>query len=180
MSGMFVLTGGPGTGKSTLIDELRSNGVACCSEVSRTIIAESNRYGSDLLPWKNLQAFADECFRQMKQQLAEAQELEVCFFDRGIPDIIAYLMYGGLKPRTELYESGHGYEKLVFVAPPWAEIFVNDAERPQSFKDCQNLHNLLLETYSNLGYKVVMLPKASVEDRRKFVMKTIIDYYTRR
>ena len=64
----------------------------------------------------------------------------------------------------------------MLVAPPWEEIFVNDSERPQSFEECQRLHNLLLEAYTELGYRVVMLPKVSVEQRVAFVISAMREF----
>jgi Predicted ATPase len=176
MNGHFVISGGPGTGKSTLIAALREAGMPCFDEVSRQIIVESNQNGFDLLPWSNLEAFAAECHRRMKAQLLEKEVEGLCFYDRGIPDIIAYLRNGGKPVPQYLYNDGKRYAKLVLVAPPWKEIFVNDSERPQSFEECQRLHNLLLEAYTELGYRVVMLPKVSVELRVNFVISEVLDY----
>lgn len=177
MNGLFVITGGPGTGKSTLIKALRAEGFPCFNEVSRDIISQSHQSNTDLLPWKNLPAFAEECNRRMQEQLEHVDKMELCFFDRGIPDIIAYLKFGGITPDKQLYEMGRCYAKLVFVAPPWEAIFVNDAERPQTFAQCQQLHNLILETYVELGYQIAMIPKISVDERKYFVMNSIIDYH---
>lgn len=179
MNGLFVISGGPGTGKSTLIGALRNAGMPCFEEVSRQIIIESNTCGSDLLPWCNLPLFADECYRRMMLQLDEVRTKELCFFDRGIPDIIAYLRNGKVPIPEHLYADGRGYAKLVFMAPPWKEIFVNDSERPQSFEECQRLHNLLTEVYVELGYQVIMLPKVSVEQRVHFVFNSVLDFYAR-
>ena len=176
MNRHFVISGGPGTGKSTLIAALREAGMHCFDEVSRQIIVEANKNGTDLLPWSNLEAFAAECHRRMKALLLEKKVQGLCFYDRGIPDIIAYLRNGG-KPIPEyLFSDGKRYAKLVLVAPPWEEIFVNDSERPQSFEECQRLHNLLLEAYTELGYRVVMLPKVSVEQRVAFVISAMREF----
>ena len=176
MNAHFIITGGPGTGKSTLIAALREGGMSCFDEVSRQIIVEANQNGSDLLPWSNLEAFAAECHRRMIAQLVEEEVEGLCFYDRGIPDIIAYLRNGGKSVPNYLFDDGKRYAKLVFMAPPWQEIFVNDSERPQSFEECQKLHNLLLKAYTELGYRVVMLPKVSVELRVNFVISTVLDY----
>lgn len=176
MNAHFIITGGPGTGKSTLIGALREAGMSCFDEVSRQIIVEANQSGTDLLPWRNLDAFAAECHRRMGAQLIEVEQAELCFFDRGIPDIIAYLRNGGRSVPNHLFDDAKRYAKLVFMAPPWPEIFVNDSERPQSFEECQRLHNLLLQAYTELGYRVVMLPKVSVELRVNFVTNSVLNF----
>ncbi len=176
MTGYFVISGGPGTGKSTLINALREASVGCFDEVSRELIIESNRNGTDLLPWRNLEAFAAECHRRMVELLEQVEPHELCFFDRGIPDIIAYLRNGSKPIPSELFTDGRRYTKLVFIAPPWSDIFINDNERPQTFNECLRLHNLILETYVELGYRVVMLPRVSVAERVWFVLKTAEEY----
>ena len=176
MNGHFVISGGPGTGKSTLIAALREAGMTCFDEVSRQIIVEANKNGTNLLPWSNLEAFAIECHRRMMDLLNVKGKPKLCFFDRGIPDIIAYLRNGGKPVPEYLFSDGKRYAKLVLVAPPWEEIFVNDSERPQSFEECQRLHNLLLEAYTELGYRVVMLPKVSVEQRVAFVISAMREF----
>ena len=50
----IVITGGPGFGKTSIIDELESRNFPCQHEVSRTIIKEQLEIGGDILPWKNL------------------------------------------------------------------------------------------------------------------------------
>lgn len=176
MNNLFVITGGPGTGKTTLIDALRKRGAICFNEVSREIIAEANLNKTDLLPWKNLRLFANECLTRMEKQLQQAEGKESYFFDRGIPDIVAYLRFGGETSTPYIVDKCRSYAKLAFIAHPWEEIFVNDDERPQSFDDCCQLHKLLESTYKEFGYTVVEIPKISVEGRADFVLRTIKDY----
>lgn len=47
----FVLTGGPGSGKTTLIEALRSAGFATSVEAGRGIIRDQLAIGGPALPW---------------------------------------------------------------------------------------------------------------------------------
>jgi predicted ATPase len=61
------------------------------------------------------------------------------------------------------------YQPIVFVAPPWREIFVNDDLRRASFDDYLHFHESLLNIYDNLGYSTKILPKGSVHERIDFI-----------
>lgn len=169
----FVLTGGPGTGKTTLLAALADAGFAVRAEVSRELIREQHAAGGALLPWRDLRGFARLCLERMRGQLAEPAPTgtRAVFFDRGGPDVAAYLRQGGWDEEAASALAGWRgvYASPVFVAPPWREIFVNDPERPQSFAECAALHERLLRAYAEAGYRTVLLPRASVAERVVFV-----------
>ena len=52
-TGLYVITGGPGTGKTSLIEELKIVGYQTVKEVARDIIKEQQQQGGDALPWKD-------------------------------------------------------------------------------------------------------------------------------
>jgi predicted ATPase len=62
------------------------------------------------------------------------------------------------------------YNRKVFVAPPWPEIFANDAERKQSLSEAVRTHAAAVQIYEEYGYETVPLPKAPVEERVRFVL----------
>jgi len=169
----IVISGGPGSGKTTLLDALRTRGHACRAEVSRQLIREQHACGGTLLPWRNLPGFADECERRMHEQLASGTDRELVFFDRGLPDIIAYLRHAGLSPAPRLFLSARRYTPCVFLAPPWAEIYAQDPERPQTYADAVALHAQLDRAYRDCGFAVVPLPRASVAERVDFVERAL-------
>lgn len=165
----YIITGGPGSGKSTLLNKLSEQGHQCFEEISRIVIQEQHKMGGDKVPWHNLSEFAEICFERMSLQLYECEPEGKCFFDRGLPDIIAYLRRGGLAVPPEYFQKSHQYNKTVFLAPPWKEIFINDAERPESFEDAKEISIFLRNTYEELGFRVVELPKYPVNERAQFI-----------
>ena len=52
-TGLYVITGGPGTGKTSLIEELKTVGYQTVKEVARDIIKEQQLQGGNALPWKD-------------------------------------------------------------------------------------------------------------------------------
>ncbi len=165
----YIITGGPGSGKSSLLSALIKQNYHGFEEISRIIIREQHEIGGDKVPWQNLAAFADLCYERMSVQLNNCKCNCTCFYDRGLPDIIAYVRRGGLEVPEKYFEKVKSYNKTVFLAPAWEEIFVNDSERPESFEDAVEINRFLKATYSELGFNVVELPKVSIKKRVSFI-----------
>lgn len=165
----YIITGGPGSGKSSLLNALIDKGYQGFEEISRIVIREQHEINGDKLPWENLADFAEICFERMSKQLEDCNSSNYCFYDRGIPDIIAYVRRGGLKVPEKYFEKSNQYNPTVFIAPPWQEIFINDAERPESFDDSMEIYQFLKGTYDELGFKIIELPKVSIKERVKFI-----------
>lgn len=165
----YIITGGPGSGKSSLLNALSTKGYHCFEEISRIIIREQHKIGGDKVPWGNLADFADLCYEQMSKQLIDCHPTASNFFDRGLPDIIAYVRRGGLNVPSKYFEKCKDYNKCIFLAPPWKEIFINDDERPESFEDAEEISLFLKRTYQELGFTIIELPKLSIKDRLLFI-----------
>ena len=166
----IVIAGGPGSGKSTLINALSDSGEICYEESSRVLIREQLAQGGRLLPWDDLAAFARECGERMQAQIAHSARRGTCFFDRGLPDLIGYLSRDGRSAPDDWRTASRAYASAVFFAPPWREIFLNDAERPQSFDEAQELSAHIRRAYLDCGFRIIELVKASVADRRRQVL----------
>jgi predicted ATPase len=97
------------------------------------------------------------------------------FFDRGIPDIAGYLRLVGLPVPAHVARAAEAfrYNRRVFIAPPWAEIFAQDSERKQSFEEAVRTYDALAAAYAGLGYELIELPRVSIEDRLRFVIRAV-------
>jgi predicted ATPase len=162
----IVIAGGPGSGKSTLLRALAESGETCYEECSRALIREQLAKSGQLLPWADLWAFAQECSARMQAQLKNSTQHQRSFFDRGLPDLVGYLNYGGRRAPDTWRDASRAYSPTVFFAPPWRDIFVNDRERPQTFAEAQALGGQIRRAYEDYGFRVVELAKSSVADRR--------------
>ena len=170
---MFVVTGGPGSGKSTLIDALHGKGFASMPEAGRVIIQDQVQIGGTALPWADKAMFAELMLGWELRSWHEASSLaRPVLMDRGIPDVVGYLTLCGLRvpAHAEAATKTYRYNRMVFIAPYWEAIFGQDAERKQDRKEAEATGRVMADTYARLGYKLVELPKVSVEERVAFVL----------
>ncbi|MBC2884586.1 AAA family ATPase [Ochrobactrum sp. CM-21-5] len=168
----IVVSGGPGSGKSTLIDALERKGFARTQEAGRAIIQDQVAINGPALPWADRALFAELMLSWEMRSHMLAQQLEgPVFFDRGVPDVIGYLTLCGLPAPSHMEAAANRirYNRTVFLAPPWAEIFAQDAERKQDFDEAVRTFEAMEKTYHRLGYEVALLPKSSVKERVDFI-----------
>ncbi len=169
---LHVITGGPGSGKTSLIDTLAADGIRHMPEAGRAIIQDQVDIDGSALPWKDREAFAALMLtwemRSYREALAGPGPV---IFDRGIPDVIGYLRLCGLPVPSSVVRAAEQrrYARKVFIAPHWPAIFVQDAERKQSMAEAEATYQAMVKAYTGLGYELVPLPLASVLERARFV-----------
>lgn len=174
----YIITGGPGVGKTTLINKLASLGFLTISEDARQIIKEEMEIEGEGLPWKNKLLYAclmlQASINSYQKALSISTEKSI-FFDRGIPDALCYFKMENLRILEEdkRFSEALKYNQLVFILPPWDEIYKTDKERKQTWEEAKKTFFEMKKTYESLGYKVVEVPRETVENRVKFVLKTI-------
>ncbi|WP_010444971.1 AAA family ATPase [Vibrio rotiferianus] len=169
----IVITGGPGAGKTTLLKALGQLGYATFAEGSRSLIEQQSQLDNGILPWTNLPEFANLCLELMGKQKREALNHDVAFVDRAIPDIVAYLQVGGCPVEHAFLIESAGYQSKVLTCRPEASIYVQDDVRPHSFEEALQIHQTLVDTYTELGYDVVEVPWGSVAERVVFVRQVM-------
>ncbi len=177
----YIITGGPGAGKTSLLHALNAKGYNISPEVSRQLIAEGVAKGSTCLPWIDLSCFAEKTLQRMAALYRQAAPHSgTTFFDRGIPDVFAYLKVAGLPVKEEHLQllQAHPYQTTVFILPPWKDIFVNDPERWQTFEEATVLYTALKETYSSLGYTLIEVPGGTIEERSRFLLRHTTTKYS--
>jgi len=172
----YIITGGPGSGKSTLIEALAAEGFHHMPEAGRAIIRDRVAIGGTALPWADRAAFAELMLGWELRSWHEAHDRAgPVIFDRGVPDVIGYLRLCGLpvpahaERAAELFH----YQRRVFIDHPWREIFAADAERKQDFAEAQATYQAMVAVYAGLGYELVTLPLAPVSERARFVRASI-------
>ncbi len=183
MQQKIVITGAPGTGKTSIINKLEEDRFFCYHEIIRDFTFEAKQ-NSDADTFKsNPLTFVKDPFEfntkilngRIDQYLASHKnENNLVFFDRAIPDVLAYMDFFKQEytaPFTKACEE-HVYTKI-FILPPWEEIYISDNERLESFEEAKQIHYHLEDTYRRYNYDIEMVPFGKVEDRVAFVLNSI-------
>ena len=172
----FVITGGPGVGKTTLLEVLAQQGFPYVPEVAREIIREQVSQNGDALPWANIPAYTQLMLSRSVKSFEQYQKQEtVLFFDRGIPDTLAYahLTHQPISSELQHAVQDFRYNPLVFILPPWSEIYQTDSERKQTYQEAVATYDVMLATYQQLAYTPVIVPKGTPEERANFVIDSL-------
>lgn len=173
---IIVILGGPGTGKSTIIEGLSAMGHCCYPEISRQVTIEAQQKGIDQLFLTNPLLFSELLLEGRKKQYDNAvlEPHSLVFLDRGIPDVLAYMNYIG-DQYPDHFETPCLEKKYskAFLLPPWEEIYVSDLERYESFEQAIEIQNHLIATYQKYGYDLIEVPKDIVENRIKFILDRV-------
>lgn len=170
----YVITGGPGVGKSLVFEQLRSSGFQCSKgEIARDIYREfKQRLGRHLeagdrreYSLRVLEAFVDE-YCNHKSGLY--------FFNRGIPDGIGWDRVFGLDASQELMNAVRAYKyDGVFILDP-IESFEDETDVVwTSEREAQRVHQLIIQGYIDVGYDPVYVPHDFVERRSQFILSNL-------
>jgi len=179
----IVITGGPGTGKTSIVQKLEASGFFCFHEIIRSMTLEAKKEGNPEHFISNPLAFVSDpmlfnqkILRGRVQQFNRASEMSqsMVFFDRGIPDVLAYMNYFDQKYEAYFEKTclDHQYDEVLLL-PPWEDIYVSDNERLESFEEASDIHEHLKEVYQSFGYNPISIPKGTVKERTSYILKKL-------
>ena len=176
----IVITGGPSTGKTSVINHLEKLGYTCLHEVIRLMTLEKKAEEGDtvfksnpIVSVSNPKAFNQRILdARIEQYTSVANGMEEnIFFDRGIPDVLAYMDCFHQTYETEFEKACKKYVyDAVFIMPPWQEIHVMDSERFESYEESMQVYECLFNCYTRFGYEVLVVPQMSVDKRVHYIL----------
>lgn len=171
MTKRILLTGGPGFGKSSIIQELERMEYAVFHEVARQIIQDEIAKDGTAVPWIDIAAFSAQVLQGRIDQFSEGEN-GLWFYDRGLPDIAGFLRKEKKQTPEDVWHLCETcrYETQVFITPPWEAIFHRDAERKEDFAAAIKVHKALEAVYTELGYELIPVPMGSIRWRAQFVL----------
>lgn len=170
---LIVISGCSGGGKSTLLAELRQRGHLTILEPGRRVVEAEVSRGGSALPWTDMAAFARAALELAWSDLQGVSNLRSAFFDRGVVDAACALEHATGEPQLAALVGRLPYRPLVFLAPPWRDIYVTDEARQHGFESAVAEYVRLEAAYSSLGFETLILPKTRVEARADFIMDAL-------
>ena len=172
-----VITGGPCSGKTTIIEHLSKQGFQVVTECAIEVIEELNKdmgiEGQKKWRKENLVELQRILVAKQieKESKIKAGKAEVVFFDRGMYNGLAYLRLMKKPVETELLAIIKGYTYDMVFALETLSNFQPRAEtgRTSDREKSIAIGRLLEEVYKENGIEVVFVKEMSVEERVSFI-----------
>jgi len=174
----YILTGGPGAGKTSVLNILSQQGHRVVPEAARAIIRAQVQNGGTALPWKDQQRYTALMLRHSEQDYRQAActgTKTPVFFDRGIPDTLCHALLAGqgIPEDMDRLARTYRYNTQVFLFPAWQEIYITDTERKQSWEEAVHTSEKMKAVYEAYGYRVTEVPRLSPEARAGFILAQV-------
>lgn len=170
----YILTGGPGVGKSAIILALEQKGYKVIREAAEDWI-KLQQARSIKEPWLEPD-FQDQILKLQKTREYETRNAKnKVFIDRGTLDGLAYYQKDGKEPskmmKTEIQrlKKCKQYTK-VFLIENLGSCETNGVRR-ENLDEALKLEMLQEQNYKQLGYEVIRIPSGTIEERVKLVLE---------
>jgi predicted ATPase len=167
-----VITGAPCSGKTAVIRMLQQRGYKVVHEVARAYIDNELIKGKALTEIKADEGSFERHILMEKVRIeAQLSKDEIIFFDRGVPDSIAYYKLNGLNAAEPFQKSLEVRYQNVFLFERLR--FLTDPVRSENEKTARRLKQLIEESYQSLSYDIIHVPLLSVEERTEFILERL-------
>lgn len=167
----YVVTGGPSTGKTTVINLLHKRGYQTAIEHARHYIDTQKSNGQTVEEIReNKRKFQLGVLKMQIEQENSLSPKDVVFLDRAIPDALAYYQFLELDYDKELVEAMNKVSyKKIFILDRLP--LINDYARTEDAIAQEKIHALITKIYESLPFPVVQVPVLSPEERLNFILK---------
>ena len=173
MTKRYILTGTPGSGKTSIIHFLKHLGYVVVYEAATDLIASQQQVGI-LEPW-TFPSFIDQITRlQIERQLEADPTSKLQFFDRSpfctyaLSIYLKYPIPSVLQEEIQRIKELKIYEKQVFFIENLGFCEPSSA-RKIDFQEALRFEKIHEEVYRNFGYECIKIPPLSLEERVKLI-----------
>jgi predicted ATPase len=169
----YVITGGPGSGKTTTVNLLKGMGYKTTIEHARHYIDTMRIKGRTVEEIRrNQMEFQTGILdMQIEEEQSHAAN-EIMFLDRAIPDALAYYRFLNIPEDEKLKNALKKINyKKIFILDPLT--LVNDYARIEDASAQKQIHLLITEVYESIGFPIVHVPVLPPEDRVKFILENM-------
>lgn len=168
----YVITGGPCSGKTKTIECLAFLGYKVVPECARIFIDNEMSKGKTIEQIRcDEREFQIKIF-EMKIDVENRMPVkQVIFFERGIPDSIAYYRLYGQEVSSVINASQKRRYKGIFLLEQLP--FERDSVRTENEELACRISQMLYKAYIELGYGVVKVPVKPIDERVRFILDKI-------
>ena len=169
----YVVTGSPSSGTTSTTKYLEKLGYYVIEEAARKIIDEEIARGKTIDEVRiDEREFQRRVFKLKLKILKDVPKDRIVFFDKGIPDCLAYYEIHGLELKEVLQHcQGKIYRKVFFLK---RLLYKKDYARVEDEKTARRIEELSKKWYMSLGYEIVLIPRASVEERANIILSHVV------
>jgi predicted ATPase len=169
----YVLTGGPGSGKTTTVELIAARGFKTTIEHARHYIQTQMQKGRTVEEVrKNQEEFQMGVLDMQIEQEAMLSPQEIVFLDRALPDALAYYYFLNLPPNEKISDAVKTYRyKKVFILDLLP--LVQDYARREDEKAQRKIHDLLIKVYGDLKLPIIHVPVLPPNERVDFILKNL-------
>ena len=170
----ILITGGPGTGKTSLVNELKNNGYLCSEEIVRDLTIKKRDEGVDQYFLTDPLVFSIKLFNLRLKEYSKSFNSNLIIYDRGPIDVLAYLNFKSIEiPKDLINDSKKINYKFSFILNPWKDIYTQDNVRYESYEECVLIHEFLIKEYEKFKIKLIVVPNGTIIERVRFIKKFI-------
>jgi predicted ATPase len=174
----YILTGTPGSGKTSMIKALQERGYRVVDEAATDVIAQEQKLGN-MEPWKH-PSFVDHITSVQKKRQLETSSLgvELQFYDRSPICTYALAQYLDFTPSAilldeiERIKSQNIYESQVFFMENLGFCELTGA-RKISFEESLEFEQVHLDAYAQWRYECIKIAPTSIEHRVEEIIKWV-------
>lgn len=163
-----IITGGPGSGKTTIINELKSIGYRVIPESANIIIG---MYKIKPSAYRQRRIQENQIFLENLIQ----NESGIFFLDQGLIDINVY---------NKLNKCNSVDKKIIYKLEYYNKVFVLDNldrkyypnNREESYIKSKKINKKIISEYHNYGFEIIKVKKDTIENRIKFIINNLKKY----
>lgn len=174
MTNWYIVTGGPSSGKTKVIEHLAFLGYEIRPEAARIHIDNELSKGRTLSQIRNDgKAFQEEVLDLKLKGENEAPTHSIIFWDRGMPDSLVYSRRYG-SDITRVWQACHlrRYQKVFLLDTPLK--YEEDYARTEDPVEARAIHEDIAKAYSEFNYDVIRIPLIPIAERVRLILSHAI------
>jgi len=171
---VYVISGGPSTGKTSVIEELKNQGFTTFKEIARKVTETDGNFVGKSINEINKQEFQDKILEVQMKQVEKLKKVKgKIFLDRSIGDTLAYYKLNNLKIPKSIYNCFSEFKsQKIFILEP-LNFYEQDDLRQENEEGCKRIHETIIKTYKDLDCHILIVPFMSVKKRVEFILENL-------